>query len=81
MKFLVVLGKGVGEASRDAMLFVQSNGTFYGIVADGVSMCEVFGDNARTGLIFLSEIAVIAFPMVCIRSRSRSSELVEPSCA
>lgn len=38
------------------MLVVEGNGALDGVVADGVAVSEVFGDNPGAGLVFLGEV-------------------------
>lgn len=67
--------KGVSEATGDAMLVVKGDGALDGIVADHVAVGQVFGNNARSWLIFLRDIVYIAGGIV--RSCVRASNVIE----
>lgn len=43
------------------MLLVQSDGLLDGVVADHVSLGEVFGEDAGTGLVFLVDGVFLRF--------------------
>ena len=60
----VEVGKSGGEAVGDTMLVVECNGTLDGIVADGVPVRQIFGNDARTWLVFLSDVMLVAICLI-----------------
>ena len=58
--FRVELSKGVGKAIRDTMLVVEGNRTLDGGVTDHVTVSEIFCNDARTRLVFLSNVMLVA---------------------
>lgn len=47
------------------MLVVERNGALNGVVADGVAVCEILGDDAGAGLVFLRDVILIMRCVVC----------------
>lgn len=56
---LVEGGQSAGEARREPVLVVQSDGLLDGSVAEGVAVGQVLSYNARTGLVLLLEVVVV----------------------
>ena len=75
MVLLIILRKGVGEASINSVFLIYCDRTLDGIVANDVTVCEVFGDNARARFVFLGNIAIVTFAMVCVGTGS--SEFIQ----
>ena len=51
----IELLEGRGEASADTVLLIESKSALNGLVADGVAMGEVLGNDTRAGLVFLRD--------------------------
>lgn len=49
----------MGEAVGDAVLVVQLDCALNGVVADGVAVGEVLGDDAGARLVFLRDVILI----------------------
>ena len=45
-----------GKAGTDTVLLVEGEGALNGVVADGVSVCEVLSDDARARLVLLGNV-------------------------
>jgi hypothetical protein len=52
----IELLEGRGEASADTVLLVESKSAFNGLVADGVAVGKVLGNDARAGLVILGKV-------------------------
>lgn len=68
----VELGERIGEARGDAVLVVERDRSLQGGIADDVAVREVFGDDARAGLIFLRDIVLIAGGVIAARGAAWS---------
>lgn len=62
---LVECGQSIGEAIGDAMLIVESNSTLNGVIADGVAVSKVLGDDAGSWLVLLGNVILITVRIVC----------------
>lgn len=63
-----------GEAGADTVLLVKSKSTLNGLIADGVAVGKVLGNNARARLVFLRKM----LRRLLVSSREfAASELVE----
>lgn len=71
--------QGVGEAAADTVLVVKGNCSLDGLIADDVAVCEVLGDDAGTGLIFLVDVTVSSW-LIGRANRLATGNLVEGSC-
>ena len=67
--------EGGDEASTDAVLVIESNGLFDGLVADDIAVGQIFGNNAGARLVLL--IDVLSGVLVGGASRLVASNLVE----
>lgn len=47
------------------MLVVEGYGALDGIVADGITMSEIFGDDASAGFVLLRDVILVAGCIVC----------------
>jgi hypothetical protein len=61
IELLIEVSKGGGEPARKAVLLVQGDRLGNGVVADYVAVREVFGDDARAGLVFLGNVVLFFF--------------------
>lgn len=57
--------EGGREAIRDAMLVIEGNGALDGIVADGVAVSEILGDDASARLVLLRDVILVAGCIIC----------------
>jgi len=73
----LVLGVEVGEclleATADSVLLVDLESSLDGLVADGVAVCKVFGDDAGTRLVFLADL----FAVLIVTGSLTASDLIE----
>lgn len=67
----------IGEAVGDAVLIVKGDGALNGVITDGVALCEVLGDDARSGFVLLREVVRVAGCVVGVGS----GEVTDAGCA
>lgn len=58
--------KGFQEATGNTMLMVEVERTLGSLVTDDITVGEIFGDNTRAGLLFLSNLVAVLFVMSII---------------
>jgi len=78
LESVVEVGQGSHEAVADSVLAVEGDGSFNGLVADGVAMCKILGDDTRTRLVLL--LNVISHGFIGRAARFATSHLIEGGC-
>lgn len=71
----IELLKGRGEASADTVLLVKSKSALNSLVADGVAVGKVLGNDTRAGLVFLRD--VVSGVLLVGSGQLSAGELVE----
>ena len=71
---LIKIVQGLGKAGADAVLLIKVKGSLDSLVADDISVREVFGKNARTRLVLLRETLAI---LIGRSGRVSTSSLVQ----
>jgi hypothetical protein len=63
--FLVQASNSGGEAGGHSMLLIEINGTLDGLVSKNVTVGKIFGDNAASWLLLLSELVGVTLGVLC----------------
>lgn len=65
MVLFIQILDGRDEAGGDTMLLVEINGTLNGVVSENITVGKVFGYNAGSWLLLLSDIVTVTLSILC----------------